>query len=223
VSSSITARFLSLPLSTQGSAVRSAEPCADVSQEEYSDEILLGKIGSGERDALALLFRRYAHRVWNVGRRILRNKAAADDLVQEVFLYIHRKGGLFDRSRGSACSWIIQVAYTQALICRREMKSNGFCASAIADSSTESGLCGSKGARYCDTVEWCFGRNGWKNVWSSLTEYQRETLRLHFSDGCTFSEIAEKLGQSYANIRHHYYRALEKLREYADKNDLTWP
>ena len=80
-----------------------------------------------------------------------------------------------------------------------------------------------EGADYDQSVESFFGRNGWKNVWDSLTECQRETLRLHFYEGCTFTEIAEKLGQSYVNIRHHYYRGLEKLRKHADENDLNWP
>jgi DNA-directed RNA polymerase specialized sigma24 family protein len=66
-------------------------------------------------------------------------------------------------------------------------------------------------------------RNGWKKVWESLTEFQRETLRLHFYEGCTFTEIAEKFGQSYVNIRHHYYRGLEKFRKHAEENGLNWP
>ena len=39
----------------------------------------------------------------------------------------------FDRSKGSARSWIFQVAYTQALIRRRQLKSHGLYASAITD------------------------------------------------------------------------------------------
>jgi RNA polymerase sigma-70 factor (ECF subfamily) len=46
---------------------------------------------------------------------------------------------------------------------------------------------------------------------------------LHFFEGCEFMEIAEKLGQSYVNIRHHYYRGLEKFRKHADENKLNWP
>ena len=126
-------------------------------------------------------------------------------------------------SKGSARSWIFQVAYTQALIRRRQLKTHGFYASPITDRTFENSSCGTKGAHYDDTVEGFFGRNGWRNVWDSLTECQRETLRLHFYEGCTFTEIAEKLGQSYVNIRHHYYRGLEKLRKHADENDLNWP
>jgi len=74
-----------------------------------------------------------------------------------------------------------------------------------------------------DPVEELFGTNAWKKVWNGLTECQRETLTLHFYEGCTFTEIAKKLGQSYVNIRHHYHRALEKLRKHANENGLNWP
>jgi len=190
---------------------------------ETTDEVLIAGVQSGDRDALALLFRRYARPVRNIGQRILRDKAEADDLIQEVFLYIHRKSAVFDNTNGTARSWILQVAYTQALLRRRRLKTNGFYASVITDNVAEDSHQSAPGAHYDNTVEGFFGRNGWKKVWDSLTEFQRETLRLHFYEGCTFAEIAERLGQSYVNIRHHYYRALEKLRKHADDNDLNWP
>ena len=190
---------------------------------QRSDEELVALVSAGEESALAILFRRYATLVRAVGQRMLRDSGESDDLVQEVFLYIHRRSNLFDRSKGSARSWIFQVVYTQALIRRRQLKSHGFYASPITDKSFENSSCGTKGAQYDNTAEGFFGRNGWRNVWDSLTECQRETLRLHFYEGCTFTEIAEKLGQSYVNIRHHYYRGLEKLRKHADENDLNWP
>ena len=63
------------------------------------------------------------------------------------------------------------------------------------------------------SAEVVFGRNGLEKVFESLSGDQRETLRLYFFDGYTLAEIAEKLSQPYANVRHHYYRGLEKLRK----------
>jgi RNA polymerase sigma-70 factor, ECF subfamily len=188
---------------------------------EASDDLLLAEICRGDREALAVLFRRYARAVRNVGQRILRDKAEADDLVQEVFLYIHRKSALFDSSKGSAGSWIVQVAYTQALLRRRRLKSQGFYLSGITDKPVECDPDGDKGAHYDQTVEGLFGRNGWRRVLESLTEDQRETLRLHFFEGYTFEEIAEKLGQSYGNVRNHHYRGLEKVRKHLTDCELN--
>lgn len=203
-------------------AILAAAPTSSVrATGTLSDEALLANISAGDREALALLFRRYARPVWNVGQRILRDKAEAEDLVQEVFLYIHRKSTLFDSSKGSAGSWVIQVAYTQALLRRRRLKSQGFYLSGIADKGVECDHGGYEGAQYDRTVEGLFGRNGWRKVLESLTEDQRETLRLHFFEGLTFEEIAEKLGQSYGNVRNHHYRGLEKVRKYLADEELN--
>lgn len=188
---------------------------------EPNDQLMF-QVGHGSRDALSHLFHRHAGVIRNIGKRILRDLGEADDLVQEVFLYIHRKSILFDRSKGSARSWIIQVAYTQAFLRRRYLKGQGFYLSGIADKDVECHQSGAHaGADYDHTVEGLFGRNVWKKIVEDLTDDQRETLRLHFFEGHTFAEIAEKLGQSYANARNHYYRGLEKLRKHLPEHELN--
>ena len=220
---SIATRFPSVPLSKKAAGSTRFAVKQLPGPTELSDEVLLTTVRAGDREALALLFRRYARPVWNVGQRILRDKAEAEDLVQEVFLYIHRKSTLFDSSKGSAGSWVIQVAYTQALLRRRRLKSQGFYLSGITDKGVECDHSGYEGAQYDRTVEGLFGRNGWRRVLKSLTEDQRETLRLHFFEGLTFEEIAEKLGQSYGNVRNHHYRGLEKVRKYLANEELNRP
>jgi RNA polymerase sigma-70 factor (ECF subfamily) len=189
---------------------------------EASDaEQLLIQVVTGDREALSQLFRRFAKPIRSVGRRVLRDEAEADDLVQEVFLYIYRKSTLFDSSKSSARSWIFQIAYTQALLRRRRINSISARVSGIADNLHEVEPRAFSGADYDQTVEGLFGRNGWQRVQEALTEDQRETLRLFFFEGYTFAEIAEKLGQSFSNVRHHYYRGLEKLRKNLTENVLN--
>ena len=221
MSSFATSRFPGVPLTKTGLSGAGVVSTDTGQLFEATDEVLIAAVQAGDHDALSLLFRRYAHSVRNVGRRILRDKAEADDLVQEAFLYIHRKSALFDSSKGSARSWIIQVAYTQALLRRRQLKSHGFYLSGITDRPVERRQPGDKGAHYDGTVEGLFGRNRWKRIVEDLTEDQRETFRLHFFEGHTFTEIAEKLGQSCANVRNHHYRGLEKLRRHLAESELN--
>jgi len=202
-------------------AERRQEEAAKAVGETTADEYLIDKIKAGDKEALSSLFRRYASVVRNIGSRILRDRGEADDLVQEVFLYVYRRSALFDSSKGSARSWIFQVAYTQAFLRRRELKSHGFYLSAITDKPAECRHRSDKGADYDHSVEGLFGRNGWKEIQEGLTEDQRETLRLHFFEGYTFAEIAEQLGQSFANVRNHHYRGLEKLRKYLADSELN--
>jgi len=219
VSSPTTARISVLPLVDEGKqGLVSASRFVDLEFE--SDASLITRLQEGDKDALSLLFRRYARFLHRVGQKILRDSGEADDLVQEVFLYIYRKSALFDGARGSARSWIFQVAYTHAFIQRRRLNSQGHM-SAITDSRHESASQTFSGADYDHTVEGLFGRKGWQQILESLTEDQRETLRLYFFEGHTFAEIAERLGQSFFNVRHHYYRGLEKLRKTLPENALN--
>jgi RNA polymerase sigma-70 factor, ECF subfamily len=183
-----------------------------------SDEHLIARLRLGEQEAIAELFKRHSGAIYRLGKKILRDSGEGDDLVQEVFLYVYRKSELFDASKGPARSWIYQIAYTQALLRRRKLKSIGRYSSAIADDLHDAESCSDSHADYDNTVEGLFGMNGWKKIVEDLTEDQRETLRLHFFEGYTFAEIAEKLDQSYANIRNHHYRGLEKLRKHLVEN-----
>jgi RNA polymerase sigma-70 factor, ECF subfamily len=214
VSFSAAARFASLDL-----AHRQPQPDADDSAfstkeiREAPDEQLLFRIGEGKRDGFSELFSRLSCTVRNIGLRILRESGEADELVQDVFLYVYQKAGTFDGSKGSARSWIFQIAYTQAFMRRRKLKALGFYASGITDTTAKAGHGPCSPADYELTVEGLFGRKGWRRILESLSEEQRETLRLHFFEGYSFNEIAEKLGQSYANIRNHHYRALDRIRK----------
>jgi RNA polymerase sigma-70 factor (ECF subfamily) len=69
------------------------------------------------------------------------------------------------------------------------------------------------------SAEAVLGRNGLEKVVNALSDDQRETLRLHFFEGYTLAEISQQLGQPLGNVRHHYYRALEKLRKQMFAND----
>ena len=221
MSSPASARFPIWPLSSKVEDNTPRTISSEICSKDCDDEVLITRVQIGDREALSLLFRRYAIRVRNVGQRILRDKAEADDLVQEAFLYIQRKSTLFDSSKGSARSWIIQVAYTQALLRRRELKSQGFYTSGIRDSSPEIELHTSSHAEYDNTLEGLFGRTCWRKVMDALTHEQKETLKLHFFEGYTFAEIAEKLGQTHANVRNHHYRGLEKLRKHLAEDELN--
>jgi RNA polymerase sigma-70 factor (ECF subfamily) len=46
-----------------------------------------------------------------------------------------------------------------------------------------------------------------------LTEKQRATLELFFFEGFTFREISEQTGETLENVRHHYYRGMERLNK----------
>jgi RNA polymerase sigma-70 factor (ECF subfamily) len=204
-----TARFPTLPLiGGQSGQATSVEPTAV----ELTDEVLVTRVAGGDQAALGCLFERYARVVRGVAARILRDTTEAEDLVQDLFLFLQRKSGIFDSSKSSARSWIIQMAYHRAIERRRYLAARQFYSRTEIE-NTANHVVGNATVESDYSPEAVFGRNGLNKVLESLSEDQRETLRLHFFDGYTLMEIGQKLGQPHGNVRHHYYRALDKLRK----------
>jgi RNA polymerase sigma-70 factor (ECF subfamily) len=185
---------------------------------EISDEYLLNQICTGDREALAALFERYAQLTRIVAARILKDEGEAEDLVQDLFLFIQRKCGIFDSSKSTARSWIVQMTYHRALDRRRYLKVREYYAQPYFPAD-DTQLVGKPTTERDYSAETVFGRNGLEKIVNSLSVDQRETLRLYFFDGYTLAEISEKLGQPHGNVRHHYYRALDKLRKEIFAND----
>jgi len=106
------------------------------------------------------------------------------------------------------------MAYHRAISRRRYLTSRHFYtrldlddgASQLADPRASRG-------RFEDSVAGRLGNGGLQRAFEALSEDQRQTLRLHFFEGYTFGEIASELGQSTGNIRHHYFRGLNRLRK----------
>ena len=99
--------FLPADLSRREASVKSTGVESPLN--ERSDEDLLLQVGEGGREALSILFQRHARSVFNVARRILKDNSEADDLLQELFLFVFQKARLFDARKGAAASWIIQT------------------------------------------------------------------------------------------------------------------
>src|SRR5258708_18705907 len=98
--------------------------------ELVADDELLRNIGQGCTDCFALLFRRYCRPVFAISYRILRDRAEAEDILQEVFLAIHLQQERFDPARGNVKTWVLQFAYFKALLRRRYLNIRNFSKSA---------------------------------------------------------------------------------------------
>lgn len=178
---------------------------------DLADEALMRLVQAGNREALGALFDRYASLIRRVGSRILHDTAEAEDLVQEVFLYVHRKSEIFDPEKGQLVSWLVQIAYSRAFNRRERLK-----ASESADCARIEELADAAQLeeRWVDLVaDELAARQMVEQALAELSEVQRETLRLYFFEGYSLREISARLAQTHANTRHYYYRGIEKLKE----------
>lgn len=206
-------RLTALSISKEREENTSSPVAPQAIELNISDETLMLQICDGSREALAILFRRYARLVRTVALRILRDASEADDLLQDLFLFIHRNSSTFDSSKAAVRSWIVQMTYHRAIDRRRYLNSRHFYTRVDLD-----GVAGlpdprSEGREHEDRFGLLVRNTTIQGLLDALSDDQRNTLMLHFSEGYTFDEIAAKLDQSLGNIRNHYYRGLEKLRK----------
>lgn len=177
----------------------------DAANAHKGDEVLLAELMDGSREALGLLFRRYRSIVQSIARRILRDESEAEDLCQEVFLLLFQKAKLFDPNKGTASSWIIQIAYHRAMNRRQYLAHRQHYDAQELDEQQI-------GGRPQLLIDEIAARNLLDRLRGQLSDEQRETLELHFFEGYSLREIAEKTNQKLGNVRHHFYRGLERLR-----------
>lgn len=187
------------------SAVRPAE--------DPSDETLIARVCADDSEALGLLFGRYARIVWTIAYRILRNSEEADDLLQDLFMLVHRKASVFDSSKGTARSLIVLMTYQCAFTRRRYLNARHSQAPIEAAERVVK-IAAPPVPLYDESVEAHFGRERLRQALDEMSEDQRETLRLYFFEGYTLREVATQLGQSLGNVKHHYYRGLDRLRRH---------
>jgi RNA polymerase sigma-70 factor, ECF subfamily len=208
-SSPSTACFPSFPLDQVETATASPVDETLCRPNELSDELLLVGVCANDREAVAALFRRYTAIIRSIGNRILRDDAEAEDLVQEVFLYLFRRSSAFDRRKGSARSWIVQNTYYRAINRRRYLSSRHQLFSTVPKPAVDPEV-RAQDSRSSETA--IFEGALVQEILKSLTAEQFETMRLFFFEGYTLAEISENLDQPLGNVRHHYYRGLNKLR-----------
>jgi len=185
-----------------------------------SDEDLMIELRAPNAEALGTLFQRYARLAHSVARRILHDNGEAEDAVQETFLYLYRKAGSFDPNKGSAKSWILQVAYHRAVDRRLYLKRRGFYLRTEVDSVQDT-LTG--GTDLDQEIGAILNRAHIEQAFAELPEAQRRTLEMFYFEGLELREIAEALDDALGNVRHHYYRGLERLRKSAFVEELRNP
>ena len=189
-------------LLTPGEVATPAESTGSVA----TDEQLLKEVGLGSKAALAHLFRRHQRMVLNVAWRILRDRAEAEDLRQEIFLLLFQKAKMFDATKGTATSWILQIAYRRAIDRKRYLAfREHYDALPLKEELVED----KQQQLFVDEI---YARTMLNELQQHLSADQQQTLELHFSEGYSLREIAEKTNQTLGNIRNHYYRGLERLR-----------
>jgi len=171
-------------------------------------EVLLAGVARQDRDAFACLFRAYAPKV--KGHLVAKGapRAAADELVQEVFLSIWRKADQFDAQRGSAAAWIFALARNAFIDrIRRETRPEVdpsdplFVASATDVLPPDGQLAAER------------DRHALRGALAALPAEQREVMQRAYFAGRSLAEIASEQNVPLGTVKTRARLALARLRE----------
>jgi RNA polymerase sigma-70 factor (ECF subfamily) len=189
--------------------VRKAPEAGSDADWRISDEDCLRRLQAGEQTGLAVLFERYRSLVRNIARRILRDSQESEDLLQSVFLEIFQNADRFDPHKGTVRTWILQYCYHRSYNRKKYLKLRGFYRDGTSSRCDElwrpgqpwHGLGQEEAAKLlADSLR-------------TLPEQHRRILEKVFFEGRTLKEVAADERISVDNVRHYYYRSLEKLRQ----------
>jgi RNA polymerase sigma-70 factor (ECF subfamily) len=152
------------------------------------DSMLIGRMMAGDEAALSNLYDRYSAMLFGMLMRILRDKQAAEEVLQDIFLQLWRNAGQFDAGRGSLAAWLLVIGRNRAI----------------------SRLRGRSGREVLEEEEGAFAntfvssQNVEEEAWrtelrasltaalSRLPEEQRQAVELAYFEGMTQSEIAAR-------------------------------
>lgn len=175
-----------------------------------SDEELMSKMRGKDTNALDLLYSRYSRLVFGIAIRIVRDKSEAEEVVQEAFFSLYQKAAQFDPAKGSAKAWVVQIAFSRARDRKGHLSRRGFYSGTDIETLDDT-LEGDNDTEREIGVRIDFSRL--LSAFEALTQVQRTTLELFYFQGLELREISERLNEPIGNVRHHFYRGLERLRK----------
>lgn len=139
--------------------------------------------------------------------RILRNRALAEEALQEAFIQIWRRAGQFQDERGSAWAWLVSIARYRAIDLRRRegrraaSGSEEFEALPAGDEPHDAQLM--LGRRTSAALDRCLG---------ALQERQRRCILLAYQGGLTHAEVAGEIGEPLGSVKSWIRRGLAALK-----------
>ena len=192
-------------------------------QSEPGDSELLRSMLAGDEEALALLYRRRQGSVYRFALQMSGSKPMAEDVTQEVFLFLMREGHVFDPARGSLSAFLLGVARNHVL---RRMRVDQFM-TPIGDDDDDEAVFVATGTdlRPLDDLARAETIELVRRAVLSLPPKYREVVVLCELQDVSYGEAAEILGCAIGTVRSRLHRArallLAKLRPAEQIDDET--
>src|SRR5437899_2669058 len=170
-----------------------------------SDEVLIGRIASGDRLAMQVLYARHHVRVFRFVLRLVRDESMAEDLISEVFLDVWRQAGRFE-GRSAVSTWVLAIARFKALSALRRRPDEELdeeTAGAIEDPADDPEQAVAKKDKSA-AIRKCLG---------GLSAEHREIIDLVYYHEKSVEEVAEIVGIPENTVKTRMFYARKKLAE----------
>jgi RNA polymerase sigma-70 factor (ECF subfamily) len=190
-----------LPLRTSVAAVPATAERNGRRQHDRSECRLAARLRTGDPDALAEAYRTYGAATFGFLVRFLGDRAAAEDVQQQVFTEVWRRGGDYDPRRGGLLTWVLTIARSRAIDHLRRrvpeprdpQRPDPRTVPPDADALLE---------------RWRLA-----HLLGRLPENERALLRLRFYDELSQSEISAATDIPIGTVKTRMVRGLTRLRE----------
>jgi len=179
-----------------------------LSSQDRSDADLMRQVAGGSESALDALHGRFARPVFALAVQAL-DRAAAEDIVQDVFLVVWRKADRFDPERGTVRSWLLQIAHNRVL---NELRRRSRQPELEPDGDVRLGEIESRDPGPAERVVEQRRRELVTEALGELPDPQREALDLAYFDDLTHQQVATRLDLPLGTAKTRIRTGLQKLR-----------
>jgi RNA polymerase sigma-70 factor, ECF subfamily len=175
-----------------------------VSPAIVSDIELVALCQAGDVDAFEALYRQHSARLYSLACRMAGSPEEGEDLLQEIFLQVHKKLGSF---RGDAAlgTWLYRLAMNHCLdfVRSRQARMNLVTDALDVDGAPE----------HAARRETPVARLDLERAVQRLPDGYRAAFVLHDVEGLDHKQIADMLGISEGTSRSQVFKARMKLRQ----------
>jgi RNA polymerase sigma-70 factor (ECF subfamily) len=177
--------------------------------ERLADEELMPLIGEKNPDAFEVFYDRHGGVAYSLAYRIVGERGAAEDVVQEAFISIWRSGARYDAARGSVRTWMLGIVRNRAIDFLRSKAGRAPKLDFDDDSILEHRPAAEQ------TESEALERETAQEVRGALDELpgeQAKVIQMAYFGGFSHSEIAGMLGVPLGTVKGRMRLGLEKIR-----------
>lgn len=169
---------------------------------------LLVRVAAGDEQAFAALFDLVSAQVLGVALRVLRDRALAEEVSQEVLTEVWRKADRFDPDRGSAAGWIATLAHRRSVDRVRSEQAGRDRDDRVSRRDEPRAF-----DAVADAVEVRLDHWQVRQALTALTDRQREAIELAYFAGHTYRDVARVLDIPEGTAKSRLRDGLLRLRE----------